>query len=134
MLTLQYSLNDLDGFEAWYSKKKNILQESRIAKYFLQFRTKSIHQGKNFAFSLDNDEIDNNESKLKSWFKQSKMINLFESKINQDIYSASKEYFCLLLKIIQECYVEFAKIIDPDQFWTIENLKNNNCHVKTWNK
>jgi len=125
-LTLQYSLKDLNGFEPWYSDKKIILQNNRIAKFFIEFRNKSIHQGKNFAFSLEHDEFDADDTKLKSWFQNSKTINLFESIINQDILSASEEYFCLILKIIQDCYVVFGKIIDPDQFWTTENLKNNN--------
>lgn len=123
-MVLQFVMKDIEDFNEWYKKQTTWLKESDTLRYFVDFRNDSIHQGKNFVISADwNVNSESGERELETFFK-TESLQIFRSKISKDILNASGEYFTTLLRIIQQCYVKYGAIIDPDQYWTIENIEN----------
>lgn len=123
-MVLQFVMKDTEDFNEWYKEQTSRLKEIKNLQFFVNFRNDSIHQGKNFVFSADwSLNSENDERELETFFKP-ESFQIFRSKISKDILNASREYFTALLRVIQQCYVKYGAIIDPDQYWTIKNIES----------
>lgn len=128
---IQASISDIPNFDNWYSKQQEILKSNSIAKYFLNARNHSQKVGF-YPIDLNRLSISKDKSgrkKFDFYFAQfSFRDDLFVPK--NDVIHACKEYFKLLLTIVFECYNNFGMLIDPDQYYTIENMKRLNRTIE----
>jgi hypothetical protein len=93
-----------------------------LAKYFLEARNSSqkvgyypLTGGRTFR---DND----NRLRAEYFFDYlSGEISIFIPE--EDVLSACKKYFVMLLEIILDCYQTFGTVIDPEQYFSFDNIK-----------
>lgn len=120
---LQASMNSVNGFEEWYNSVQKELSENKLAKFFHTARNESQKEGVHHITSgtFGNDRI-------KFYFQLPATLNnsLPESAVDE----LCKQYFLLLLKIIYACYQRFGPIIDPAQYYTLENIKKMNKSIE----
>ena len=126
---LQASLNDLEGFEHWYQEKQNKLRNDNLAKFFLEARNLSQKVG---YYPLVGGRMHSDENDVIS-------VILYFDKQNEeglknipdtDVYTACKTQFVQILEIIKDCYISFGKIIDPEKYYTFENLTENGLRIE----
>lgn len=141
---LQSSMNGIKGFQEWYETKQEELRKSSLSKKFVELRNESQKVGicRIGSGSFYTDSKGRNRTKL--YFeneynfysrgqspKQVLLKGLFNGKLFQhdedDVASQSEQYFLFLLKVIHECFSKFKEVIDPDKYYTLENI--NNLHL-----
>jgi hypothetical protein len=126
---LKASLHDLNGFEIWYKKHEDILKASPLARFFLESRNLSQKVGYYPITGCGSYKDDNGNEGIKyhfSDFIETKNVNIPD----MDAYSACAVYFNMLLEIIYDCYQVFGFDIDPDKYYTIENLERMNLSIE----
>jgi hypothetical protein len=126
---LKASLHDLTGFTAWYAEHESKLRNSSIARYFLESRNLSQKVGfyplRGCGSYIDEQGTNRTKFHFSSYFEIEKI------KIPDiDVYSTCLSYFTLLLEIVYDCYQVFGFDIDPDRYYTIENMKRLNLTIE----
>lgn len=136
---LQASLSGLEGFEEWYMEKQQLLRENELARFFTDARNYSQKQGRTYIhsgsrkYSNDGGEIFPRRYYFETPVSNQHNANLFirimvsdesaEKQLN-DAYSQCKNYMVLLAEIIYDCFQRFGPVIDPEQYYTLENINN----------
>jgi hypothetical protein len=119
--TMKASLHDLPGFDDWYKEQELKLRSSPLARFFLESRNLNQKVG---YYPIDGcgsyvDKEGNNRIRYRfarSFEKEGIIVP------ELDAVEACTNYFNLLLEIVYDCYQKFGFDIDPDQYYTIENL------------
>lgn len=127
--TLKASLHDLPGFVPWYSKHEASLKSSPIARYFLESRNLSQKVGFYPLGGCGSYTDENGQFRTRFYFSpymENKNIPIPE----MDVYSACLSYFTLLLEIFYDCYQVFGYNIDPDRYYTLENMVRLNISIE----
>lgn len=118
---LQASLNDVEGFESWYQEQQNKLKDNELARFFLEARNLSQKVG---YYPLGGGRMRKDENGIHH-------VELYFEPLNEeglkfipetDVVSACKTQFTQLLEIAVSCYNNFGKIIDPEKYYTVENM------------
>jgi hypothetical protein len=126
---LKASLHDLSGFEAWYKNHEAILKKSSLAKYFLESRNLSQKVGYYPITGCGSYKDTDGTERVRYYF--SDYIETKNVAVPQtDVYIACLTYFKMLLEIVYDCYQVFGYDIDPDKYYTIENLKRLNLSIE----
>jgi len=127
--TIQASISDISGFEEWYKYHQDKLKKNKLAKYFLEARNLSQKIGYYLigGGSSYNDKDDN--LKMRYYFQtfNSKQISYVPE---DDVLTCCKDYFKILLEVVMDCYKVFGKVIDPEKFFTYENLLQTNKTIE----
>jgi hypothetical protein len=115
---LQACLADVPGFAEWHAGHQARLRADPIAQFFQRTRTESQHIGLNplrggtFA-----------HSKTRFFLRGSDAPE-------QDAHSASRRYMSLLVNLVHDCYQTFGTTIDPDQYYTLDNLAKRGMSIE----
>lgn len=117
---LQACMSGADGFDLWYSKKSEMLKKDKRARYFVEARNESqklgiYHIGGGTYFADKDDK-----PITKYYFSRTEDGNA----PNDDVATACKAYYMTLLEIIFDCFQQFGPVIDPEQYYTLKNMKN----------
>lgn len=106
----------LPGFDSWYEPHRLKLAASTLAKHFHAMRNEHVHGGDYPVGGSMNDPKEG----TKHFFprKSSQEDHPLGS---QDVVSASRDYFLMLLGIVYDCYVVLGVHIDPQQYYTREH-------------
>ncbi|TAH48319.1 MAG: hypothetical protein EYC68_21560 [Chloroflexota bacterium] len=126
---LHASLNDLENFESWYQEQQKKLKESDLAQFFLEARNLSQKVG---YYPLGGGRMHPNENgvlEVELYFdyqNKEKLKYIPET----DLLTACNSYFRQLLEIVVDCYRNFGKIIDPEKYYTIENMTEKGLTVE----
>lgn len=104
----------LPGFDAWYAPHKQRLAANVLAKHFLQMRNEHIHGG---DYPVGGSSSGPMGQPQKFYFPR-KSAREAHPLGEQDIVSAARDYFLLLLEIVHDCYVVLGVHIDPQQYYT----------------
>ena len=127
--TLQASISDIPEFKEWYKKHQELLKASKLARYFLEARNLSQKVGYYLIGRGKSYKTGNGEHKMLLFFQ-----HFSDSQLDyipeEDILTSCKTYFKLLLNLILDCYKVFGSIIDPELFFTYENLMNTNKSIE----
>ncbi len=119
---LQASLSHLSDFKTWYEIHQQNLRKNKLAKYFLEARNYSQKVGyyplTSFRYYQDN----NGKQRMEYHFDRTEE-ELTEFVPEEDIMTACKKYFIMLLEVVYDSYQFFSTQVDPEQFLTINNLK-----------
>ncbi len=111
---LQATLSDVQGFKNWYQLHQIELKKNHLAKFFLNARNTSQKVGVIPIYS--GTLID---GKILFYFGHDDEI---KNVPQEDVITASMNYFKLILKIVYDCYNDFGTIIDPYQYYTKANF------------
>lgn len=120
--SLQAVMADVDGFKGWYTKKQEDLKKNNTSRFFQRIRTESQHIGLT-PLNSGTSRLGKDGQPIVRYFFSEGIGEHIPDAPQTDAVTACHQYFTLLLRIIFECYEEFGSIIDPDQYYTLKNLK-----------
>lgn len=120
--SLQASLNGIPGFKEWYEKHQETLKHSKLAKYFLEARNSSQKVGY-YPLTGGRAYRDNDGNLRAEYFFDYMTKELSDITPEEDVITACRKYFVLLLEIVYNCYQHFGTVIDPEQYFSFENIK-----------
>ena len=141
---LQAVMKDIEGFTNWYEGKKYEMQKDDTLRFFVEVRNICQKIGYIPINSIKTKEFmvnplpffkdkfcsqENNDYKLYFDF------GFDDDPINvptEDVYSASHYYLTTLCQLIWECYEEFGKYIDPEDYYTLENMQDIGVSIEDW--
>jgi len=103
----------IPGFEQWYEPHRKNLQANQLAKFFLNTRNNHAHGG---PYPVSG--FSSYKGKTRYRFSESTKTPAPPD----DIVSACRDYFLVLLEIVYDCYVQLGVHIDPQQYYTKENF------------
>src|SRR5260370_19659091 len=119
--SLQSAMKGIDGFEGWYARKQEELRSDPLSRWFVEARNLVQKRGKIAIVggSFRRDEHGKHVSLLH--FDEKAGIHVPES-VSNDVGTLSALYMKRLVQLVFDCYVDFGPVIDPDQYYTLENL------------
>ncbi|WP_259754014.1 hypothetical protein [Pseudomonas sp. GCEP-101] len=104
----------VEGFEEWYSKHRESLKQSSMAKFFLDLRNAHLHGGqypvKSGIFYRDTARYEFRSTESRQPVPSS------------DILASCRKFFILILEIVHDCYVELGPNLDSQQYFTKEHF------------
>lgn len=138
--SLQACMNDVKGFKEWYQEKQEILKSSAMAKKFVEMRNITQKVGEHFITSgkYYTDEFGNLRGKFYFQDESSSyqigenprkvilervLTGKFFEHQEEDVATQCNKNFIVLIEIIYECFQKFGSIIDPEKYFTLENLE-----------
>lgn len=108
---MQSSLKGLPAFDTWYSVHQARLRADPLARFFHEFRTLTQHIGDNVVGGGSSGK----KGEYLYWFvSHPDLPNVPE----QDVVTACKCYFVLVLQLVYECYIDFGTVVDGQQHFT----------------
>jgi hypothetical protein len=119
---LQASLTGIDGFDTWYASRQVALRNNVLAKFFHDTRTQNQHIGETPFRGGSMRRHEDGSMHVLYYF----MPAAFDSKEKMpalDVESACRQYLQDIVKIVFDGYRDFGRVIDPDQYHTVENLQ-----------
>jgi hypothetical protein len=126
-LSLQATMNDVDGFSDWYEQAQARLKFDPLAQFFVEIRNGSIHKGLN---PLDEVTLEHLRDDLSLQLRQrapSHVIVLPDQRAENgtvlaDAEQISSEYFKSLVAVVFDCYERFRSVVDPRWYFTQDNF------------
>lgn len=119
---LQAVMSDIEGFDGWYRLKQELLKGDKTAKFFHKARTESQHIGLNPLNGDIRSFIESRGNSKQYFFSQNGMEPIPDA-LDGDAVAACREYLVSLVELIFECYEQFGSVIDPDKYYTLQNLE-----------
>lgn len=110
---LQASLKNVSGFNEWYSVHQDRLRKHDLAKFCVEARNK-VQKEADYCM-MDSGIFDGEKLIFTGVF-------IDDNKIIGDVKEVCMDYFLLILNLIYDCYQNFGSIIDPDQYYTLDNF------------
>ncbi|RRN77517.1 hypothetical protein EIM50_19235 [Pseudoxanthomonas sp. SGD-10] len=120
--SLQASLHGITGFKEWYDIKQQTMRESRLAKYFLEARNNSQKVGY-YPLTGGRTYRDSNNLLRVEYYFDTSTEELAKFVPEEDVLTACKKYFKMILEVVFDCYQDFGTVIDPEQYFSFENIK-----------
>jgi hypothetical protein len=104
----------IPGFRQWYEPHRDRLRANRLAEFFLNMRNDHVHGG---PYPVTGGIF--HQGKACYHFAQPAQIS---DRPTEDVVSACRSYFVLLLEVVYDCYVGLGVHIDPQQYYTKEHF------------
>lgn len=128
-LALQVTLNDIDGFSAWYEQAQARMKLDPTAKYFVEVRNDSVHKGRN---PLGQVTLEHLREDLLQQFMHKRPSHVIvvpngtaeNGTALADAVQVSTAYYASLVGVIFECYDRFKYVVDPRWYFTHENFES----------
>jgi hypothetical protein len=105
------------GFDLWYESRRNQLQTNKLARYFVDLRNYMQEVGGSPV--AHTGTMKNGEEKYHALFMPT---NDLKNTPPGGVVQLATEYYIDILKIVKQCYVDFAEYVDPWQIFTTEGL------------
>lgn len=115
--SIQSVLRELDGFDSWYKKYQQQLQEDPLARFFHEFRRVNQHIGEN----LVNGGSGGPNSPVKYWFSGTCDVTEIP---DYDVETSCRKYMISIVSLVYDCYIEFGPYIDAHQRYTAEYFES----------
>ncbi len=128
--TIQASISDIAGFDKWYKLQQEKLKLNKLARFFLEARNLSQKIGYYLIGGGSSYTDENGDSKMRYYFQTFQNSNQLSYVPEEDVLTCCIDYFKSLLIVVMDCYKEFGKLIDPEKFFTIENLRETNKTIE----
>lgn len=120
---LQSVMSEVRGFDAWYKQHQTKLKAHPTARYFQRARTILQHIGENPMTGGAVYRDDQGQRHVEYFFTPSDEDNL-ESPPASDVATACRIYLVLMIELVKDCYRCFGTVVDPDQYYTPNNLRS----------
>lgn len=123
---LQVSLADVDGFPEWYAQAQKRLRTDPLARFFKELRDDSIHKGVN---RLDRVGLKHLRESLRRQLAGDRAPQLIIPSLSGDsdqlvdAIAAATSYFCTLVEIVYDCWVDFRYVVDARWYYTAQNFE-----------
>ena len=134
---LQASLHGSPGFSEWYRAKQDSLRSNQVAAWSVTARNSSQKMGETFIRSAS---IKGGSVRFldRSVFRREETVYdgvariLLERQLGkttgetldgEDIVTKCCRHLVTLVNVVHECFQVFGSIIDPEQYYTQQNLK-----------
>ncbi|MCX6319889.1 MAG: hypothetical protein NTW29_21600 [Bacteroidetes bacterium] len=127
--TIQASISDIPNFAEWYEKHRINLKNNKLAKYFVEARNSSQKIGY-YLIGGRQSNYDEQANKITHFYFQYISNFKIEDFPDEDVLLSCNYYFKALLEIVRDCYIVFGTTIDPEKFFTYENLVNSNKTIE----
>jgi hypothetical protein len=114
---LQSVLSDHVPFKSWYEAKQAQLKSDPLSRFFLEVRNEVQKRGSNPITTLHPSTDRTVEYFFMYWYGESP-----KDVPDLDVVTACEHYLSSLVKLVYECYRDFGATIDPEQYYTTENL------------
>lgn len=138
--SLQACMSDAIGFKEWYEERQGILKSNELARKFVEMRNVTQKIGEHFITSGNYYTDDNGDLRGKFYFKDKSTSYsigenprqvIFEQLLSGELFEHHEEdvatqcykNFTMLIEIIYDCFQKFGSIIDPEKYYTLENLE-----------
>ncbi|PSR28291.1 MAG: hypothetical protein C7B46_19070 [Sulfobacillus benefaciens] len=135
--SLQAVMSHYRDFSAWYRPHQRKLQESHLARFFVDLRN---HNQKVGGFPIQyGGTLQDGDIEFQQWFVPTSDFN----EVPQgDVIDLSRGYLCEVLQVIGDCCREFDAYIDPRVIftprglttlgWSIEDLEESLGFPRGW--
>ncbi|AMV17413.1 hypothetical protein [Planctomyces sp. SH-PL14] len=121
--SLQAVMADLPGFADWYATKQAALKADPLARFFRTARTESQHIGvMHLNGGVGYRDAEGNH-RVEHRFCSTSPFEPLPGAPEGDVAEACREYLVSITAIIHECYRRFGSQIDPEQYYTAENMR-----------
>lgn len=125
---LQSSMSDVVGFTEWYLTQQEKMQKSQLCNFFKLARNESQKIGVCHITGGSCRKKEDGTLVIKhylhSFIEENGSISRPPEELKEhDLYSLCKMHFLFLLEIVHDCFQSFGPIIDPAQYYTLENMK-----------
>ncbi len=119
---IQASISELPGFKSWYESQQEFMRQSKLGKYFLEARNFSQKVG---YYPMSNGKIyhDENGNRRVEYVFDNYIKEIAQYVPKEDVVTACKKYLAVLLTVVFNCYQTFGTTIDPEQYFSFENIK-----------
>ena len=121
--SIQKVLKHHPGFEEWYGEHQRLLKTDPVAKFYCEMRDEIIHQGECKLNGGSTKHRMDGTIEIHHYLTDSCGNRLDCLLEDSDAIINSRYYFQLLKDIVDECYSTFGDCLNPDIYYTIENLK-----------
>lgn len=121
--SLQGVMADVDGFRDWYARQQDALKKDKLARFFHNARTESQHLGISPVNAGTTRRGQDGASEVRFHFCSGLLGQPLADIPEEDVVSACRRYLTTIVGVLHECYRRFGTVIDPDQYYTLENLK-----------
>jgi hypothetical protein len=112
---MQSCLNGNHQFDAWYAPRQEFLRKNPLARFFHDFRRVTQHIGENVVSGGSHSKAG-----TKYYFLPCLDLQVVP---DTDVITACDAYFCMVLSLVFECYVDLRTIIDGQWYFTEENFR-----------
>ena len=126
---LQSVMKHVPGFDEWYSYKQSELKDNYLARFFLQRRNETLKIGDTRINAGMGYKDEDGRVIVRYHFLKVGPTDPFEP-IENDVLTASQEYLRVIKEIVEDCTKEFAAEVDPDVFFTTENLQSKGISIE----
>jgi hypothetical protein len=116
--SIQACSKGIAEIESWYEEfvQPQLTTDVR-SKYFKSVRDKQQHVGGPFIVAFG--AYSGSERVV---FYEFRRVEEIEPIKERDAIESSRKYFITLLKIVQELYINFGHIVDPEKYFSYENM------------
>lgn len=115
---LQAVMKGVPGFEDWYARKQTDLRKHGLAKVFVELRNQSVKTGEWMVRTSESHTAASGERHIRHFM----YLNTPQGEKVVNVGDSATELMTSLTTMIQECYERFGTVIDPDKYYTRENL------------
>jgi hypothetical protein len=136
---LQAVMDGQPGFAEWYSKKQGEMRGDPVCRFFVTYRNEVLKTGElpivgGYTHRFSRSMISGNKLQPleRTAFIQRAMSNHDGGTCEEepDAVASCCEYMQKVVALVASCYTDFGPIIDPDQHYTLDNLRKINKSVE----
>lgn len=145
---LQAVMDGQPGFPEWYSKKQDQMRADPVCRFFVTYRNEVLKTGElpivgGFGGYASDSRVEPRKLEIKYKFGRavysgdelppfglSEFIQTAMARGDNgaryeepDAIGCCYEYMQRMVSLVSSCYKDFGSIVDPDQYYTLENLR-----------
>jgi hypothetical protein len=114
---LQAVMSHYPGFDSWYPSRQSRLQQSNLARFFVELRNHALKVG-DLPISQGGVMRDGRVELYSHFIPNAK----FNSVPDGDIVTLCREYLTLVISVVAECYRDYDVYVDPRVIFTRRGL------------
>ncbi|HVW79032.1 MAG TPA: hypothetical protein VHB45_15565 [Alloacidobacterium sp.] len=152
---LQAVMDGQPGFAEWYAKKQDEMRADPICRFFVGYRNEVLKTGElpiTGGYGGFVGAAKNNGTKLELKYRFGRSILTGEQlpavdrtefiqraivggqgekrEEEPDAIACCCEYMRKMVALVRSCYADFGSVIDPDEYYTIDNLRKINRSIE----
>ncbi len=119
---LQTVMAKAEGFTDWYAERQRELSVNLVAKYFVNRRNEATKTGERAIFSAERVPTEDGGTDWEYFFWPPMSDDRAADHELVPVIRTVRQYMESLTELIAGCYEGFGPVIDPDRYYTEENL------------